>query len=158
MTTVVARLMNGALPYEETVLRDRAVHCGLMWSCPCTAVNGYAVTACAECGAPRLWTTDTTPSPYGQLLEDLRDALKDWVDARPRARRPAAVGFRVTTQYDDGPAWTTWAAPAYFTNSPDSTEYLHGFDRTLVADALVEISDFEQPQTGDRLIVVIPAL
>ncbi|MFD3815191.1 hypothetical protein ACFWRZ_08995 [Streptomyces rubiginosohelvolus] len=157
---VVSHLLSGAFQHDEAVLRERALHTGLMWRCPCRAVNAHDGNACTECGARRLWSTDRTPPryEYGQLLEDLREALKEWFDDRPGVRRPAAVGFRVTTDYDDGPAWATDGATAYFTDSPDGVEYPHDFERTAVADALVEIADFDQPQTGDRLIVVVPAL
>ncbi|MEW1677941.1 hypothetical protein AB0O47_32610 [Streptomyces noursei] len=155
---IVSRLMNGALQYEDTVLRNRAVHSGLMWRCVCRATNAYDENACPECGADRLWTTDTTSDAYGQLLEDLREGLKCWFDDRPTVRRPAAIGFRVTTQYDDGPAWATWGATVYFTDSPYGLEYPNDFERSLVADALVEISEFDRPQTGDALRVVVPAI
>lgn len=152
--------MNGAPQYEDTVLRDRAVHSGLMWRCVRRTTNAYDENTCAECDADRLWTTDTTPPryKYGQLLEDLREGLKCWFDDRPTVRRPAAVGFRVTTQYDDGPAWATWGATAHFPDSPTAIEYPHDFERSLVADALVETSEFDRPQTGDALRVVVPAL
>ncbi|MFD7764135.1 hypothetical protein [Streptomyces microflavus] len=160
VTAVVSLLMSDAFQHEETVLLERALHTGLMWRCPCRATNAHDVDACAECGAARLWTTDRTPPryEYGELLEDLREGLKDWFDDRPQARRPAAVGFRITTEYDDGPAWATDGATAYYTDSPDGMECSPVFERTAVADALVEISEFDRPQTGDRLVVTVPAI
>ncbi|MER7761543.1 hypothetical protein [Streptomyces sp. NPDC097619] len=160
IATVLRGLLNGASQHEDSVLRERALHSGLMWRCPCDATNAYDADACHECAAERLWTNDTTPPRYryGPLLEDLRGGLKEWFDDRPHMRRPAAVGFRITTEYDDGPAWATGGATAYFTDSPQGLEVPHAFDRSCVADALVEIGDLDQPQTGDRLIVRIPAL
>lgn len=159
VATVVSRLLSGAFEYEEKVLRERAVHSGLMWRCTCHAINAYDGKSCAKCGADRLWTADATPpgSEYGKHLEDLRYALTDWFDDRAQVRRPAAVTFRVTTEYDDGPAWATWDATVHFTNSPDGMDYPHDFEHTSVADALVEISELDPPQTGDTLRVVVPA-
>ncbi|MFJ4342632.1 hypothetical protein [Streptomyces sp. NPDC088915] len=160
VTAIVNRLLSGAFQYEGTVLRERAVHSGLMWRCTCRAINAHDENTCAKCDAARLWTTDITQprEDEGELLDDLREGLKDWFDDRPDVRRPAAVGFRITTEYDDGPAWATWGATAYFTDSPDGLDYPHDFERSRIADALIEISDSEPPQTGDHLIIAVPVI
>ncbi|MEU7229002.1 hypothetical protein AB0B05_34985, partial [Streptomyces chrestomyceticus] len=160
ITLVLSRLTVAANAHDQDVIADSAVDAGLMWRCPCGGTNAYGDTACGVCAAARLWTTDKTPPryEYGKLLEDLRSALVDWFNDRSQVRRPAAVSFRVTTGYDDCPAWATWGASVHFPNSPDAIDYPHDFERTLVADALVEISEFDRPQTGDTLRVVVPAL
>ncbi|MGW0920615.1 hypothetical protein ACWD3J_16560 [Streptomyces sp. NPDC002755] len=57
---------------------------------------------------------------------------------------------------DDAPARATWGVTACFTDSPDGKAYRDVFERSFVADALVEIGAFDQPQTGDTIRVVIP--
>lgn len=113
--------------------------------------------ACGSCGKLRPWINGTPPRyENSTLLEDLRSALVDWFDDRPKVRRPAAIDFSVATQFDDGPAWATWDTTAYFTDSLVGTPYGEDFQRSFVSEALVELSDFEQPQAGDLLRVVIP--
>lgn len=161
VTAVLGRLLLAASPHEEVAVTDAMITAGLMWRCPCGATGAYDNTlGCDLCGADRLWTQDRTPPryEYGELLSDLRDALKEWFDDRPRIPRPAAVGFRVTTDYDDGPAWATDTATAFFTSSPDGSPFPHDFERTHVADALTEISEFDRPHSGDTLRVVVPVL
>ncbi|MEU0857478.1 hypothetical protein ABZ352_18845 [Streptomyces griseofuscus] len=160
VTAILGRLITAASPYEEIALTDAMITAGLMWRCPCGANNGYDDIACGLCGAARLWAEDETPPryEYGELLDDLRAALKDWFDDRPRIRRPAAVSFRVTTEYDDGSAWATDGATVFFSSSPQGLDYSHDFERSAVADALVEISEFDRPQTGDTLRIVVPAI
>jgi hypothetical protein len=158
----LGRLMDAAAPSDEIALTNTMITTGLMWRCPCGATNAHDEDsdACSLCGADRLWAKDQTPPryDYGELLADLRYALKEWFDDRPRARRPAAVSFRVTTVYDDGPAWATDGATAYFTDSSAGLAYPHDFDRSVVADSLAEVSEFDRPQTGDTLRVAIPVI
>lgn len=160
VTAVLGRLLLAASPHEEIAVTDAMITAGLMWRCPCGAKGAINDAACGLCGADRLWTTDRTPPryEYGELLGDLRCALKEWFDDRPRIPRPAAVGFRITAEYDDGPAWAIGAATAFFTCSPDGSPLPYDFGRTQVADALIEIGEFDRPQTGDALRVVVPAL
>lgn len=161
VTAVLGRLLRAASPFEEVAVTDAMITAGLMWRCPCGATGGYDNTSgCDLCGADRLWTKDRTPPryKYGELLDDLRCALKEWFDDRPRIPRPAAVGFRITTEYDDGPAWATDGATAFYTSSPDGSPLPHDFERTQVADALIEISEADRPQTGDVLRVAVPVL
>ncbi|MET9528185.1 hypothetical protein [Streptomyces coeruleorubidus] len=157
-TQTISHLMKAAFLSEQRVLTDLALHAGLLWRCVCKEVNALHLGACGGCGKARLWTKDVTPPryEYGTLLEDLRSALADWFDDRPKIGRPAAISFRVTTEYDDGPAWATWSATAYFTDSPDGKVFKDDFERSFVADALVELGDFDRPQTGDTLRVVVP--
>ncbi|MGW0757106.1 hypothetical protein ACWD1Y_11560 [Streptomyces sp. NPDC002814] len=158
-TQTISRLMKAAFLSEQRVLTDLAVHAGLLWRCVCKEVNALHLGACGGCGKARLWTKDVTPPryEYGSLLEDLRSALAEWFDDRPKIGRPAAISFRVTTQYDEGPAWATWNATAYYTDSPDGKVFKDDFEQSFVADALVELGDFDRPQTCDTLRVVIPA-
>lgn len=158
-TQTLSHLMKAAFLSEQRVLTDLALHTGLLWRCVCQAINALDLYECGGCGEARLWAKDATPPryEYGTLLEDLRFALGEWFDDRPKRRRPAAISFRVTTEYDDGPAWATWAATAYFTDSPNGVPYPDDFERSSVADALVELGDLDRPQVGDALRVVIPA-
>ncbi|MBV9025910.1 MAG: hypothetical protein JO362_19460 [Streptomycetaceae bacterium] len=101
---------------------------------------------------------DVTPGRYvipEELLEDLRSALVQWWD-HSDAKRPRAVSFRIT-EYEDGRAWATDGPTLYFAGSPQGVESRIDFKRTLVADALVEISEFDAPQYGDTLRIVLPA-
>lgn len=153
----ISYLMKAAFLSEQRVLTDLALHAGLLWRCVCKEVNTLYSYRCGGCGEQRLWTEDVTPTRYnGTFLEDLRSALAKWFNDRPRARRPAAISFRVTTVNDDGPARATWGVTACFTDSPDGKSCKDVFERSFVADALVEIGAFDQPQTGDTLRVVIP--
>ncbi|MFD9248314.1 hypothetical protein [Streptomyces bottropensis] len=157
-TETVSHLMKGAFLSEQRMLTDLAVHAGLLWRCVCKEVNALHLNKCGGCGETRLWTKDVTPPryEYGTLLDDLRSALAEWFDDRPKIGRPAAISFRVTTDYDDGPAWATWSATAYYTDSPDGKVFKDDFERSFVSEALVELGDFDRPQTGDTLRVVIP--
>ncbi|WP_030372410.1 hypothetical protein [Streptomyces rimosus] len=159
VAVVLQRLMIATSASEENAVIESAVNAGLMWRCPCGGTNPYDANACDLCAADRLWAADATPPrcEYGKLLIDLREGLKFWFDDLAPARRPAAVGFRIT-EYDNGPAWATWGATVYFTDSPDGVEYPLDFEGSWVADALVEISAFDPPQTGDTLRVVVPAI
>ncbi|MGC4950977.1 hypothetical protein ACLQ2N_32900 [Streptomyces sp. DT224] len=158
-TKVFERLMASAFLSQEHMLLDLAPHAGLLWRCLCKQVNPLNRARCKKCSEARLWTTDVTPTAhneYGALLEDLRTALTGWFDDRPKERRPAAIGFRVTTEYDDGPAWATDAV-AYFTDCPVGKEYGTDFKRSSVSEALVELGDFDRPQVGHQLRVAIPS-
>ncbi|MFJ5142978.1 hypothetical protein [Streptomyces sp. NPDC088707] len=155
-TAVIDHLMSAAFLSQQVALTDLAQHTGLLWRCICSQLNGLHLQACERCEKPRLWTKDHTPHAYGTLLEDLRAALAEWFDDRPKLRRPAAISFGVTLDYDDGPAWDTANPTAYFTDSPNGQEYPDDFAKSRVADALVDIDDFDQPQPHDTLRVVVP--
>jgi hypothetical protein len=152
----IGHLMSAAFLSEQRVLTDIAVAAGFLWRCVCKAVNALESDECSGCGEERLWTEDDTPDVDGALLETLREALGEWFDERPRERRPAAISFSVTYDYDDGPAWATSDATAYFTDSKDGHPYGEDFERSWVADALVELADDEQPPTGGVLRVAVP--
>ncbi|MFG3132937.1 hypothetical protein ACGFZU_35215 [Streptomyces tendae] len=110
---------------------------------------------------------DVTPSRYvypTNLVDDLRDALTEWFDDNPKHPRPEAVSFRITHDYDDGPAWSTYGPTFHYGSDPEREERHDipvdqlpsvDFDRTAVADALIEIGDFEQPQDGDTLRIAL---
>ncbi|MFF4276199.1 hypothetical protein [Streptomyces sp. NPDC001536] len=112
---------------------------------------------------------DVTPSQYEvptNLLEDLREALLDWFDGNSDHLRPRAVSFHITDGYEDGPAWDTSGPTFHYDSDPDREERRDipvdrlpdvDFERTFVADALIEISDFERPQPGDTLRIDLPA-
>lgn len=156
---VFGRLLSAAFPFQQHVLTDLGPFTGLVWRCVCQELNTHDLTACGGCQKARLWTKDVTPprEGYGTLLEDLRAALTEWFDNRPQVRRPAAISFRVTNNYDDGPAWDTMGATVYFTDSSAGEAYKPNFDGSYVSEALVELGDFDQPQVGDVLRVVIPS-
>jgi hypothetical protein len=160
VTAILGRLIEAAYHSEETVIVDTAISAGLMWRCPCKTTNALEDTSCDVCGKDRPWARDQTPPRYGygELLTNLREGLKEWFDARPRIRRPAAVTFRITTGYDDGVAWATNGATVHFTDSPTGLAYPEDFTHSAVADALVEVSEFDRPQTCDTLRVSIPAI
>lgn len=151
-------LMSAAFVSEQRVLTDLALTMGLMWRCVCQTANTLDSDVCAKCRKGRLWRKDATPprSVYGARLEDLRAALAEWFDYRPKVRRPAAISFRVTTEYDDGPAWATWDTTMHFTDSEEGVKCPEDFKRSLVSEALIELGDFDRPQTDDTLRVVIP--
>ncbi|MGW1786341.1 hypothetical protein ACWCQQ_45830 [Streptomyces sp. NPDC002143] len=130
-----------------------------MWRCVCKTANTLDSDVCAKCRKGRLWRKDATPSRsvYGARLEDLRAALAEWFDYRPKERRPAAISFRVATEYDDGPTWATWDTTMYFTDSKDGVKCPEDFRRSQVSEALTELGDFDGPQTDDTLRVVTPA-
>lgn len=110
---------------------------------------------------------DVTPGRYvypKNLIDDLRDALTEWFDDNPDHTRPSAVSFRITHDFDDGPAWSTYGPTFHYDQDPEREERRDipvdqlpdvDFDRTAVADALVEIGDFEHPQDGDTLRIAL---
>ncbi|MFF9192593.1 hypothetical protein [Streptomyces rochei] len=110
---------------------------------------------------------DVTPSQYvypKNLVDDLREALTEWFDDNPEHTRPEAVSFHITHDYDDGPAWSTYGPTFHYGSDPEREERHDipvdqlpsvDFDRTAVADALIEIGDFEQPQDGDTLRIAL---
>ncbi|MFE3559446.1 hypothetical protein ACFXKW_32015 [Streptomyces sp. NPDC059193] len=153
---VLARLLETAQPHEQTAMVEAAITSGLMWRCTCRAANAPATGMCTACGKARLWTADVTPGAYGELLQDLRSELSEWFQDRPAVPRPAAVSFRITTQYEDGPAWAITGTSFYFTDQPHAIRHDHDFSRTAVADALTEISEYDPPQTGDTLRIALP--
>ncbi|MEU5900399.1 hypothetical protein [Streptomyces venezuelae] len=157
-TSTVARLLQTSYTSDTGRVADAAIRTGLMWRCACTAINAdLASDACAECGKKRPWASDLTPTYCDRkLLEDLRHALADYFDDRPYLRRPAAVSFR-TTHYDDGRAWYAGQARLHYTDKRRGELFETGFDRTFVADALVELSEDTGPQDGAVLRVVVPA-
>lgn len=157
-TATVRLLIDAAPPAHKDAVTEAATSAGLLWRCLCSEANECTDAACTACRVARPWTQDVTPRrySYGELLDDLRAALKEWFDEQP-GPRPAAIGFRITTDYDDGPAWATDGATAYFTSLSSGTPHRGDFGRSLVADALIEISEFDQPQFGDTLRVAVPA-
>lgn len=157
-TATVARLLQTSYISDTGRIADAAIRAGLMWRCFCDAANAdLTADACPACGKKRPWTSDVTPTHYGKLLEDLRHALADHFDDRPYLPRPAAVSFR-TTHYDDGRAWCSgWRTRLHYTDRRQGVLYEEHFDRTFVADALVELSEYEEPRDGAVLRVVVPA-
>lgn len=110
---------------------------------------------------------DVTPGPWAYpqtLLDDVREALVDWFQRNPEHVPPRAVTFDVTTDYDDGPAWDTSTPTFHYDGDPDSEERHDiptdkspavDFERTPVADALVELSEAERPRAGDTLRIAL---
>lgn len=64
---------------------------------------------------------------------------------------PSAAAFEVTTDYDDGPAWDTDAAVVL----ADGRQVPVGFDRSTVADQLIELSEHNRPHVGQILVVAV---
>jgi hypothetical protein len=91
------------------------------------------------------------------LMHDLGSALVEWWDEHaPSAGRPEAVSFRITYDYDDGPAWSTSDAVLHYPGAADDGPAPIDFERTWVAEVLAEISDFEAPQFGEVLRITLP--
>ncbi|MFE1289701.1 hypothetical protein [Streptomyces sp. NPDC058751] len=121
----------------------------------------------ADGHGPRTHPDDVTPGRYvypKNLLDDLRDALTEWFDDNPEHTRPSAVSFHITHDYDDGPAWSTYGPTFHYDGDPEREERRDvpvdrlphvDFDHTAIADALIEIRDFEQPQDGDTLRIAL---
>ncbi|MYX26819.1 hypothetical protein GTY75_09075 [Streptomyces sp. SID8381] len=137
-------------------------------SADAAAVLAYQQVAdTAPNGWPDADLGDVTPDRHGypkRLVNDLRDALTEWFDDHPEHPRPSAVSFGITHSYDDGPAWSTYNPTFHYDQDPDREERHDipvdklpdvDFDLTAVADALVEISDFEHPQDGDTLRIAL---
>ncbi|HEY8984642.1 MAG TPA: hypothetical protein VIU15_34340 [Streptomyces sp.] len=104
--------------------------------------------------APRGPARDVYPQVPAELRTDLRDALIEFFADSPERPVPNAVTFIVTNDYDDGPAWNTYGATLHY--GPDVTVEAPDFDRTFVADALIEIGDDEQPYGTPSPVLFVP--
>ncbi|MFZ3492202.1 hypothetical protein ACODT5_02995 [Streptomyces sp. 5.8] len=96
---------------------------------------------------------DVYPNVPAELRIDLRDALMEFFTHR-KFPMPSAVTIAVTNDYDDGPAWNTYGATLHY--GPDATVEAPDFERTFVADALVEIGDDEQPYGTPSPVLYVP--
>ncbi|MGP3690815.1 hypothetical protein ACTVZO_40120 [Streptomyces sp. IBSNAI002] len=96
---------------------------------------------------------DVYPNVPAELRIDLREALMEFFPHR-KFPMPSAVTIAVTNDYDDGPAWNTYGATLHY--GPDVTVEAPDFERTFVADALVEISDDEQPYGTPSPVMYVP--
>lgn len=54
--------------------------------------------------------------------------------------------------------WATDGAIVYFSSSTQGLDYPHDFAHSAVADVLARISEFDPPQAGDELRIVVPAI
>ncbi|WP_030230584.1 hypothetical protein [Streptomyces sp. NRRL S-350] len=97
---------------------------------------------------------DVYPQVPEELRVDLRDALIEFFADRPECPLPSAVTFIVTNDYDDGPAWNTYGATLHY--GPHLAVEAPDFDRTFVADALIEIGDDEQPYGTPSPVLFVP--
>lgn len=97
---------------------------------------------------------DVYPQVPAELRTDLRDALIEFFEDSPDHPAPSAVTFIVTNDYDDGPAWNTYGATLHY--GPDVTVEAPDFDRTFVADALIEIADDKQPYGTPSPVLFVP--
>ncbi|MQS17267.1 hypothetical protein F7Q99_35090 [Streptomyces kaniharaensis] len=97
---------------------------------------------------------DVYPQVPAELRTDLRDALIEFFADSPEHPVPSAVTFIVTNDYDDGPAWNTYGATLHY--GPHVTVEAPDFDRTFVADALIEIADDEQPYGTPSPVLFVP--
>jgi hypothetical protein len=104
--------------------------------------------------APRGPAHDVYPQVPEELRVDLRDALIEFFADRPEHPLPSAVTFIVTNDYDDGPAWNTYGATLHY--APHVAVEAPDFDRTFVADALIEIGDDEQPYGTPSPVLFVP--
>lgn len=97
---------------------------------------------------------DVFPDVPAELRTFLRDALVEFFEDSTVHAMPSAVTIIVTNDYDDGPAWNTYGATLHY--GPDVTVEAPDFDRTFVADALVEISDDEQAYGTPCPVLFVP--
>ncbi|WP_250305183.1 hypothetical protein [Streptomyces sp. A 4/2] len=97
---------------------------------------------------------DVYPQVPAELRTDLRDALIEFFADRPEHPVPSAVTFIVTNDYDDGPAWNTYGATLHY--GPHVTVEAPDFDRTFVADTLIEIADDEKPYGTPSPVLFVP--
>ncbi|MFJ9574666.1 hypothetical protein [Streptomyces bacillaris] len=97
---------------------------------------------------------DVFPYVPAELRAFLRDALVEFFEDSTVYVMPSAVTIIVTNDYDDGPAWNTFGATLHY--GPDVTVEAPDFERTFVADALVEISDDEQPYGTPCPVLFVP--
>lgn len=105
--------------------------------------------------------TEITCGYPANLLETLREALTDWFDDNPEHARPLLVEFDVTHTYPEGAAWSEWGPTFHYATAPEREErkdipveqVMTGVDftGTSVADALVELDEWERPTNGDTL-------
>ncbi|MCG7522853.1 hypothetical protein MHW47_00085 [Streptomyces sp. OfavH-34-F] len=94
------------------------------------------------------------PHVPAELRTVLQDALVEFFEDSAVHAMPSAVTIIVTNGYNDGPAWNTYGATLHY--GPDVTVEAPGFERTFVADALVEISDDEQPYGTPCPVLFVP--
>lgn len=95
------------------------------------------------------------------MLEALQDALNNWLHDHPEHDRPLLVEFDVTHTYPEGAAWSEWGPTFHYASDPEHEERNDfpvervmsgvGFTGTAVADALVELDDWERPINGETL-------
>lgn len=107
--------------------------------------------------------TSITCDYPANLLEALQEALNNWLHDHPEHDRPLLVEFDVTHTYPEGAAWSEWGPTFHYASGPEREErndvplerVMSGIDftGTAVADALVELDEWERPVNGDTLRV-----
>lgn len=97
---------------------------------------------------------DVYPRVPAELRAFLRDALTEFFEDSTAHAMPSAVTIIVTNDYDDGPAWNTYGATLHY--GPDVEVEAPDFERTFVADALIEIGNDEQPYGTPSPVLFVP--
>ncbi|MFI6112747.1 hypothetical protein [Kitasatospora sp. NPDC051164] len=162
-------LSDSARHAQDAVLRAAEDDLKRAFSAPATTPKalrpGHGATALQVLPAELAAALRAFPAPQGpahdvypqvpeELRVDLRDALIEFFADHPEHPLPSAVTFIVTNDYDDGPAWNTYGATLHY--GPHVTVEAPDFDRTFVADTLIEIADDEQPYGTPSPVLFVP--
>jgi hypothetical protein len=159
-TLEVDELLDAATDEERPAILRVAYKTGVLWKClnPDCGLDERLRRdhRCPDCGYDRTGRPigDSVPASYGpvpdELLTALREALVEWFTERGRAL-PDAVSFTYTNQYESHD-WSDWGSLHF----GGRTEPYCNFDGSDVAEALIELTDFEAPYWGHVLTVALP--
>lgn len=160
-TLELSELLDHATPDQTEAIRAAVYAAGVLWKCRNAACGAEDLPReerrCDRCGYDRKGKPigDRMSHTYGpvprELLTALREALVEWFTEHDRPR-PDAVTFAYTNQYDGNHDWSDWGVLHF----GGRTEPSGDFSYSEVAEALIELTDFEAPSFSDEMTIALP--
>ncbi|WP_331750874.1 hypothetical protein OG215_36675 (plasmid) [Streptomyces globisporus] len=157
----LSELLDNATAGQAQAIRAALYASGVLWRCrnpSCSAEDlPRQARRCDRCGYDRQGRPrgDSTSLSYGPVPEDLlsalREALVEWFTYRDRPR-PDAVTFHYTDENDGAHDWSDYGDLHF----GGRTEHDCDFSFSGVAEALVELTDFEAPSARDEITLALP--
>ncbi|GLF98213.1 hypothetical protein [Streptomyces yaizuensis] len=160
-TVELTDLLSHATDDQADAIRAAAHTAGVLWKCrnAACATDDLPRSArrCALCGFDREGEPigDKVSYPYGpvpgDLLTALRGALVEWFTEHGRPR-PDAVTFAYTNENGGAHDCSDWGVLHFGGRTEPSCD----FSGTEVAEALIQLTDFEVPFSGAEMTVALP--
>ncbi|MEV6421773.1 hypothetical protein [Streptomyces sp. NPDC051662] len=160
-TLELSELLDNATDDQAEAIRAAVYAAGVLWKCrnvDCCAEDLPRETRrCDFCGYDRKGRPLGEPMSltYGPVPDDLltalREALVEWFTDHDRPQ-PDAVTFHYTNENDGAHDWSDWGELHF----GGRTEPNCDFSYSTVAEALIELTDFEAPSFCEEITIALP--